>query len=67
MYSFLAKLSNWALFFLCFALALAAVDHYFFDEVYKGSIKIFGIIALAVFFVAIFAAVIKGALDKKKY
>ncbi len=66
LYDILKKVTNSALLLLGIALALAAIDHLYFDEAYRSAISVIGIFALLIFFTGIVAAVIKSALDKSK-
>lgn len=65
-YDFLSKVTNWALWLLGISFGLAVIDNIYFDEAYRSTIGIVGIIALCAFFIGIISAVIKGATDKDR-
>jgi len=66
LYDILKRVTNSALLLLAISLALAAIDHFYFDEAYRSTISIIGIFSLSIFFIGIIVTVIKGASDKSK-
>ncbi|WP_444995216.1 hypothetical protein [Aliikangiella sp. IMCC44359] len=64
-YSLLKKITNGTLLLLFCTLALAALDYYFFDGLYRSKLRIIGISALCIFFLGILIALIEGIKKNK--
>ena len=63
-YNLFNKVISSSLALLGLSLVIATIDHFYFDEAYRETIRVIGIFALVMFFVGILTTVIKGALDK---